>query len=223
MLSLRWLFVPWLLVLCPEPSPLPPGLPAPEPSTARVGGPTLDDGTEIDLDLPTRLHVRNRGGSDGAGLCVFASMRHSGLWADEPVFAAMFEWMFTRPGGGYPEKVDRMINRYCTVEGKPVPPYVQIEGSDLEPLRRAVRAGLMPGVTYYRSPTGRYGGRRIPHMVSLVAAGEKWWAILDNNFPGTIEWMSQEEFLRSYTDGSGKGWAIIPLTPGPPPLPRNRS
>lgn len=221
MLWLRGMMVCVLLVgLYPE---APAVLPEPRPlaTSARVAGPLLEDGTEVDLDLPARLHVRNRGGSDGAGLCVFASMRHSGLWADEPVFMALFEWMFTRPGGGYPEKVDRMVQRYCTLEGKALPPYVQIEGSDLEPLRRAVQAGLMPGVTYYRSPTGRYGGRRIPHMVSLVAAGPKWWAILDNNFPGTIEWMSQEEFLRSYTDGSGKGWAIILLTPGPPPLPRN--
>jgi hypothetical protein len=219
MFLIRW-GIPLLAMLWLGPAHT--GEPPPEfDVAARVGGPVLDDGTEIDLDLPSRLHVRNRGGSDGLGLCVFASMRHSGLWADEPVFAALFEWMFTRPGGGYPDKVERMVTRYCTLEGKPVPPYVQVEGRDLEILQRAVRAGLMPGVTYYRSPTGRYGGRRIPHMVSLVAAGEKWWAILDNNFPGTIEWMSRDEFLRSYTDGASKGWAIIPLTPGPPPIPRN--
>ena len=187
----------------------------------KVAGPALDDGTEVDCDLPARLHVKNRGGSDGAGLCVFASMRHSGLWADEPVFAALFEWMFSRPGGGYPQKVERMVALYCRLEKKPPPDYFQVEGDDLDLLRKAVAAGLMPAVTYYRSPTGRYGGRRVLHMVSLVAAGPKWWAILDNNFPGTIEWMSREDFARSFTGGSGKGWAVVLLKPGPPPLPRS--
>lgn len=197
--------------------------PAREPFTAadaRVAGPRLDDGTEVDIDLPAKLHVRNRGGSDGLGLCVFASLRHSGLWADEPVFSALFEWMHTRPGGGYPEKVDRVIAAYCKAGGKPVPPYVQVEGRDLDVLRRAVAVGLMPAVTYWRSPTGRYGGRRIPHMVSLVAAGETWWAVLDNNYPGSFEWMTRDQFLNCYADGGGKGWAVIPLTPGPPPVPR---
>jgi len=58
-------------------------------------------------------------------------------------------------------------------------------------------------------------------MVSLAAAGEKWWAVLDNNYPGSFEWMTRDDFLKSYTDGAGKGWAIIPLTPGPPPVPRS--
>jgi hypothetical protein len=77
----------------------------------------------------------------------------------------------------------------------------------------------MPAVTYHRSPTGRYGGRRISHMVSLVAAGEKWFAVLDNNYPRSIEWIEPEQFRDCYT-GGGSGWAIIPLKPGPPPVPR---
>src|SRR4051794_24575544 len=172
----RWLSVAAgaALIACAA-LPPPPAPVADAPPRAHVAGPALEDGTEIDCDLPTSLHVRNRGGSDGAGLCVFASMRHSGLWSDEPVFAALFEWMWARPGGGYPQKVDRMVERYCFMEKKDKPPYVQVEGSDLDVLRQAVRAGLMPAVTYYRSPTGRYGGQRIAHMVSLVAAGEKWW------------------------------------------------
>src|SRR3954462_9656940 len=96
--------------------------------TPKVAGPALDDGTEVDCDLPARLHVRNRGGSDGAGLCVFASMRHSRLWADEPVFAALFKWMFSHPGGGYPQKVERMVGLYCRLEKKPPPDYFQVEG-----------------------------------------------------------------------------------------------
>ena len=140
-------------------------------ASPRVNGPALDDGTEIGCDLPTRLHVKNRGGIDGAGLCVFASMRHAGLWADDPVFAALFSFMFSKPGGGYPQKVERMVALYCQKENKPRPDFFQVEGSDLDLLSKAVEAGLMPAVTYYRSPTGRYGGKRINHMVNLVAAG----------------------------------------------------
>ena len=65
---------------CPKPRPRP----WPAHFEATVGGPRHPDGTELDCDLPEPFHVKNRGGSDGAGLCVFASMRHSGLWADEP-------------------------------------------------------------------------------------------------------------------------------------------
>src|SRR5207253_8849189 len=100
------------------PPPAPPPVADAPPPRARVAGAALEDGTEIDCDLPASLHVRNRGGSDGSGLCVFASMRHSGLWSDEPVFAALFQWMWTRPGGGYPQKVDRMVERYWHMEKK---------------------------------------------------------------------------------------------------------
>jgi hypothetical protein len=146
-------------------------------------------------------------------------MRHSGLWHDEPVFSGLFEFMFSRPGGGYPQKVDRMVAAFCKDKKLSRPDYIQVEGSDVEILRSACRAGLMPAVTYYRSPTGRYGGRRISHMVSLVAAGERWFAILDNNYPKSYEWLAPDEFRQCYT-GGGSGWAVILLRPGPPPVPR---
>lgn len=59
-----------------------------------------------------------------------------------------------------------------------------VEGSDLERLKLACRTGRMPGVTYAFSPTGRYGGARIAHMVNLVHADDQWFAVLDNNYPG---------------------------------------
>jgi hypothetical protein len=209
----------------PQPKPKPRPCPGPGPcprsaESASIGGPVAPDGTEVQCDLPNDLHVRNRGGSDGAGLCVFASLRHAGLWQNEPVFAGLFEWMFRQPGGGYPEKVDRMIEQFCQERSLPRPEYVQLEGDDLGPLKLACSRGLMPGVTYSYSPTGRYGGRRISHMVSLVHADEHWFAVLDNNYPGTIEWMDPETFQRVYTGGRS-GWAVILLRDGPPPPPRN--
>src|SRR5690606_37289636 len=82
---------------------------------------------------------------------------------------------------------------------------------------------LMPGVTYWYSPSGRYGGQRISHMVSLVHADDKHFVVLDNNYIGerSFEWLSPEEARKTFTGGRGQYWAIIPLTPGQPPAPWN--
>ena len=183
--------------------------------------PVAPDGTEAHIDLPRELHVKNRGGSDGAGLCVFASIKHAALWQNVEPLEAIFEFMFTRPGGGWPEKVDRIVDALCREKGAPKPAYIHVHGADLEPLQLACRTGRMPAVTYSLSPSGRYGGRRIAHMVSLVHADEKHFAVLDNNFPGTIEWMTPAEFRRAYGGRSGSGWAVILLDEGPPPAPCN--
>lgn len=187
---------------------------------ALVGGPVHPDGTEVLIDLPSRFHVKNKGGSDGAGLCVYASARHSGLWHDEPVFQGLFEWMRSYPGGSYPEKFDRSVEQFCQQKSLPKPAYLNTVTGDLALLRKACQAGYFPGVTYAFSPTGRYGGR-ISHMVSLVHLDDRWAAILDNNFPGSIEWMPVADFKRSWTGGGESGWALIPLRPGPPPVPHN--
>lgn len=204
-----------------EAGPRRPG-PSPRSPSAWIGGPRHPDGTEIDCDLPGALHQKNTGGSDGAGLCVFASMRHSGRWQGDPVFEGLFDWMKARPGGGYPEKVSRMVEEFAREKGYPVPDYLQVESTDLEILREACRAGRLPGVTYCSSPTGRYSGQRIAHMVSLVAAGDRHFTVLDNNYPGPeqYEWMSPDEFARAYTGGKS-GWSVILLSPGPPPPPRS--
>ena len=207
----------------PVPPPKKPRKPWGEAASATVGGPQHADGTEIDCDLPGNLHQKNTGGSDGAGLCVFASMRHSGLFADEPCFTELFAWMKKHPGGSYPEKTDKMIAQYCKEKGVPIPKYLQVQSADIEILKRACAAGLMPGITYWKSPTGRYGGQQISHMVSLVGATDKHFVILDNNYPGAAnyEWLSPDEFKKAYMGSTGKGWAVIPLKPGPPPIPHN--
>jgi hypothetical protein len=187
---------------------------------ASVNGPVAPDGTEAACDLPRELQVRNRGGSDGAGLCVFASIKHSAVWQDVDALKNIFEYMFRRPGGGYPEKVDRVIADIARSKGVPRPRYIQIQSRDIDILKLACKTGRMPAVTYSFSPSGRYGGRRISHMVSLVHADGKWFAILDNNFPGTIEWMTPQEFNRTYA-GGGSGWAVILLDDPPPPPPFN--
>jgi hypothetical protein len=189
--------------------------------------PVAKDGTAVQCDLPAMLHMRNTGGSDGAGLCVFTSLEHSARWQNVRPIQGFQKWMTRRPGGGYPDKVDAMIKAFCQEQGVPVPKYLQVESTDLGILRKALASGRSVGVTYCKSPTGRYGGGTISHMVSLMAAGagngpdgKGWWAILDNNFPGTYEWMSEAEFLRTYA-GISRGWAVIFLAPPPPPAPKN--
>ena len=73
-------------------------------SAAVVGGPVHPDGTEVDCDLPAERHLQARGGSDGAGLCVFTSIAMAADWCSEPPLVDFRDWMRRRPGGGYPGK-----------------------------------------------------------------------------------------------------------------------
>lgn len=187
-----------------------------------VGGPRHPNGAEVDVDLPANRHLRNKEGRDRAGLCVFTSIDMAADWANETALIGFRDWMTKYPGGGWPEKVDKMVAAICAERGVPVPPYLQFTDGDINIVAEAVNKGYMVSVTYGRSPTGRYGGKLIYHMVNCVAAragSAKLWAILDNNYPGTIEWMTEAEFSRAYSAG-GTGWCVVLLKPGPPPPPR---
>lgn len=196
--------------------------------------PVAEDGTPVQIDLPKSLHLRNKGGSDsprgpgyGSGLCVFTSLNHSAYWQNIWILQDFRDWMTHFPGGGYPAKVDSMIARLCKDRHAAKPKYLQSETNNLDILRLAIKTGRMPCITYYHSPTGRYGGSRISHMVNLVSAGtgkgpdgKGWWTVLDNNYPGSYEWMSEAEFLRT-ASGGNKIWSVIFLSPTPPPVPVN--
>lgn len=187
---------------------------------ATVGGNVAPDGkTEVHCDLPQHEHLRNKGGSDGAGLCVFTSIDHSARWQNVPALVGFRDWMTRYPGGGTPTKVDAKIKELCRERAVNEPAYLQYVGKDLDILKLACQSGRMPGVTYRYSPTGRYGGQKIWHMVTLVHADDKYFAILDNNYPGSIEWMTPAEFRPVFTEGGG--WAFVLLNPGPPPPPKN--
>lgn len=185
-------------------------------------------------DIPLEWHLRNKGGNDrtpfnpfgrpgqGSGLCVFTSIEHSARWQNVEALIGFRDWMTNHPGGGYPEKVDVMIDKICKERGMAKPRYLQVEGADLEILKKSIASGRIPGVTFGYSPAGHYNGKRISHMVSLVHADDKNFAILDNNYPGMYEWMTPKEFLGAYTDPSGSGWSVILLDPGPPPIPWNQ-
>ena len=176
-------------------------------------------GETITVDLPDTQHLKNRGGSDGAGLCVFASISHAGRYQNDRVSEAMFRFMWTRPGGGYPEKVTRIFEACARHLGLPVPKYVQHIGGNVDFLRLALKTGRYPCVTYAGRDSVFYSGR-IAHMVNLVHLSERLAVIHDNNFPGKYLWMTPDEFKARWLDMSG-GWAIVLLGPPPPPVPSN--
>ncbi len=187
---------------------------------ASVGGQVGPDGkTEIACDLPGDLH-RHNVSSRGQGCCVQTSIGHSARWQNVPALIDFQTWVQKKglPGGAYPGAIDQRIPACAKDRGFPTPEYIQVQGGDLEILKAACKAGRMPGVTYSKSPTGRYGGQRISHMVSLVSADDNWFVVLDNNFPGasSYEWMSAAEFAKAYAPG----WAVILLNPPPPPPPK---
>lgn len=178
-----------------------------------VNGPA-HEGREIATDLPPSQHLKNTGGSDGAGLCVFTSIDHAARWQNVEPLIGFRDYMTHYPGGGYPQKVDQYIPKKAG--GKDVE-YVQFTDGNTEPLYLALHTNRMPCITYGYSP--RYGGN-ISHMVNLVYLDEKWACILDNNFPGTYEWVEHKEFLRRWKMGGG-GWSVVLLNPGAPPVPHN--
>jgi hypothetical protein len=190
---------------------------------AKVGGNVAPDGTEIQIDLPGEFHRRNVS-SRGEGCCVQTSIGHSARWQNIPALIDFQKWVQEKGlrGGAGPSSVDTRIPRCCKDRGYPVAEYVQIQGRDTGILKAALRSGRFPAATYSESPTGRYNGKRISHMVSMAHGDEKWVAILDNNYPGptNYEWMTWDEYMRVCNRG-GSYWAVILLSPGPPPPPRN--
>jgi hypothetical protein len=185
------------------------------------GGPTGPGGVEVTCDLPVSLRTKNVGGSDGSGLCVFSSIGHSARYQNERALVDFQKFMRSRPGGGWPDKVNRMIPACAKWAGQPEPRFFQYEGTDPAILEAALRSGRMPAVTY-NGHDPHYGmNHSIAHMVNLVHLDEKCAAILDNNFTADLSlvWMSRQEFLQRWT-GGGSGWAVVLLSPAPAPVPR---
>lgn len=183
-------------------------------SFAPLAPPAAPDQTLAAADLPAALHMRNKGGSDGAGLCVFTSIEHCAAWQNVPELAGFQLWMTRKPGGGYPSKVDQMLAAFCREKGVPVPAYVQHEGGDERVLELAIKTGRMVAVTYGGSDD--FYRSYIAHMVNLVHLDAQRAAILDNNRPGVFVWMTRADFLKRWKAGGG-GWAVVLLASPPPP------
>lgn len=182
------------------------------PDKAVVDGPS-HNGVEVMCDLPSEQHVKNFGApKDGAGLCVFASMDMDARWHNIKPLIGIIKKL--QEGGGWPEKVDKVIKEHA-----PDLKYMQYEGTNPSILDEAMERRSPCCVTYGYGE--RYNGQTIYHMVILVHLDDKYAAIIDNNFPGTFEWMSRAEFLKRWVHPGGTGWAYTFLESPPPPIPRN--
>lgn len=196
---------------------------------ATVGGKVAPDGTPLQLDLPGQYHQENIA-SKGLGCCVFRSIDHAAHYQLIEALYDMPEWMVKRgiAGGGWPEKTDKLIAMICTDRGLPVPDYIQVEGpwSQVKSvIELAAKTNRFISITYGRSPTGRYNGRPIAHMVNMNHAAGGWYSFLDNNYldprEKSNEWCNEKEASWAASYGSGSVWAVIFIEPsGPPPVPR---
>lgn len=212
---------------CPVPGPCPRPrgdlFPAPQgPGRATIAGRAYD-GEEISADLPGSEHLKNVGSKkDGAGMCVFSSIEMAALWQGLECMRGWRNWCATNyPGGGYPQKVDQLIQDWCKHKGIPVPEYAQYEGQSPEQILDIIdRTRRMACWTYGYGE--RYSGT-IAHMTCGAKFGGKYAVNLDNNFPGdgSYEWMSRAELLKRIKHPSGKAWVFVWLTPAPPLPPFN--
>lgn len=213
----------------------PAALPAADPFGAfsPTKDPVSPAGVRAAVDLPPELHMRNTGGSDGAGLCVFtAAELAESRWAGGGSLAGFQRWMTRRPGGGWPEKLAAMIREYCRETGRPVPRYVQHTGGDPAFLDLAVRTRRMAAVTY-AGADDFYGGT-IAHMVDLAHLDGETGAVIDNNRAGSFVWAGRTQIVNRWKglDDAGRplrvwtrrgpvpvggGWAVVFLGPPPPP------
>lgn len=200
-----------------------------------------DGKAEITCDLPVELRLKNTGGigprgpGTGSGLCVFTAIELCGRYQNVAALVGFQQKMTREPGGGHPQKVTQMMQRYC-----PGVDYLQHTAGDVAWLRAALRTGR-PVATTYCGHDPRYGNQTIAHMVNLNHLDDERAAIVDNNFPGKVLWMTAQEFTERWrgVNAAGKpftirdqfgrsvpvggGWAIVVLDPPPPPTPNVRS
>lgn len=189
-------------------------------------GPPVWKNTEIQCDMPMNQYSRNSVGTDGRGLCVFASISHSARFQNIELLKDMLKYMEKHPGGGYPKKVDNMIKQIAEENNHPIPDYIQIEGSGKEVAELVALATLtrrMVCVTW-GTDDARYKGQKIAHMVNCVYLGDQYACILDNNYPSEYLWCTRKEFeyrIEVSPYPYSTAWAIIFLAPPPPMPPKN--
>lgn len=164
-------------------------------------------GVKANAPIPPELHLRNEGGSDGAGMCVPTSVDVNGRYQGVPGLEGGKDSTFWRtakswPGGYGPEKLARLVEE--TLPGEKYASYV---GTDTRVLDQLSAAGYPIGATMNTGALYHYAP--IHHMVSLAHYKRGQWAcVVDNNDPGKYHWMPATEFDRRWIDG-GTGWAWV--------------
>lgn len=203
------------------------------PPNAVLGGLTSPDGKEtIMLDLQPHLRLKNTGGmgprgpGTGAGLCVFTSINHAAFVQNVRCLQDLQKRMTREPGGGYPQKVDQYLGKFCPeLSGK----YSQLASlkatpDDMALLRDVLESGRLPCITYDGTLDPHYNYQHIEHMLNLVHLSPNWAAVLDNNFIGDkdIVWMTPAGLAWMLTAAHTRpGWVCVLHAPGRLPIPRN--
>lgn len=169
---------------------------------------------EVQCDLPVSQHLKNKTSPRGEGCCTYASADMAARWHNFPPMIGVLD---DRLGGGTPSTMDAAFKR----RAPGFKDYVQATGMETEKvLDWAMKTNRLACVTYGFGE--RYRGR-IAHMVNLAhldpAGPGARAAIIDNNFPGTWEWMSRDEFFRRHR--LGMAWCMVYLLTPPPPVPTN--
>lgn len=177
-------------------------------------------GRSVNAPIPNEIHVRNEGGSDGAGLCVISSVLANGMSQGVPGLniagrdersgqlvagkgSTLWRTAKARPGGYGPEKLAELVE-----EVMPGEKYASFVGRDTSILETLSSRGYRVGVTMN---TGKqYNYMPIHHMVSLehYSAANNVAMVADNNDPGKHHVMPATEFNRRWIDG-GDGWAWV--------------
>ena len=168
------------------------------------------------VDLPRDQHVKNIAAPRGGlGNCVWASMDMGARWANCLALIGIINKV--EYGGGYPQKVTKIVQQF----GKGVE-VAQYEGNDLAFVELALRTNRLPCTTFGYS--SRYGGAAsIQHMVVTVYLDSEYACVIDDNFPGTWEWMTRAEYEWRFRHPNAQGWAYVLLWPPPPPIPTNHA
>jgi hypothetical protein len=159
-------------------------------------------GVRAQAPIDARWHIINEGGSDGQGLCVFASMVITGQELGVPCCRGgkasdLWRYAKARPGGCGPDKWDAYL-----AEIAPDEPYVSFVGTaqDLHVLNDILKLGNPIGITM--SWGDDYRGR-IHHMVAGEHCASGLGCIMDNNNRTDTKhtWMSEEEIKARALDG----------------------
>lgn len=169
------------------------------------------EGVRASAPIPPHMHMRNEGGSDGAGLCVICSIIINGRYQGVPGLeggknSALWKAAKNAPGGYSPDKLARLLRQVMPDEK-----YASYLGTgsakDRAVLEKLSKAGYPIGATMN---TGRtYNYMPIHHMVSLIHYRMGGWAcFVDNNKPGTYSWIPADEWDRRWPD-MGMAWAWI--------------
>ena len=185
------------------------------------------DGTEPLVDYPPELWFKNIGSKkDGSGMCVFTAFEFMCLWSGLEEFHGFRDWCAERyPGGGYPEKLSKLVDAYARAHNIQDVVLAQYEGSDLTWLEKCLHNGWMPCVTLYHSGRKEYP-RLIYHMTCCPHLDGARGAIQDNNFKDYEWFQSRDAFARAISlDGKYWGVAIVSVggrpVVGPLPSPSN--